>query len=62
MNRTDAGAGIGLRNVIARLRLYYGEEAAAAQEDEAEELIRILSEPGQGTEVILSLPEKGAES
>jgi two-component system LytT family sensor kinase len=47
---SGAGGGIGLSNVDARLRATFGEKYA----------LRIESEPGQGTTVVMTVPHFGA--
>ncbi|TVX96711.1 cache domain-containing sensor histidine kinase [Cohnella terricola] len=46
MSETDYGGGIGIRNVLDRLRMYYGDRASC----------EIESQPGVGTSVRIVLP------
>lgn len=43
--------GIGMNNIISRLRIFYSKE----------DILNIYSEPGQGTEVVLCIPLKDLE-
>lgn len=46
-NESKGSTGIGFRNVVQRLRLFYGKE----------DVVDIHSEPGHGTVVLLKIPE-----
>lgn len=50
LHRATAGTSIGLHNINARLKLLYGEQYG----------LRLESHPGQGTRVLMTIPQKKA--